>query len=56
MEEIVRLTSLTEGHHSRARILARVMRVVLLGDRQGIVISPAKEDIRAAQAFLQLAA
>ena len=38
------------------RILARVMIVVLSGDRQSIVIIPTNKYARAAQALLQLAA
>ena len=55
MEQIVRLTSLTKDHHSRARILARVMRAVVSGDRQANAVTPTDKDIRAAQALLQLA-
>ena len=56
MEKIVRLTSLAKDHHLIARILARVMRAVLSGDKQAIAVKPTEEDIRAAQALLQLAA
>ena len=56
MEQIVSSSSFTRDHQSSARVLARVMRAVLSGDRQEIVITPTNEDVRAAQALLQLAA
>ena len=46
LDQIVRLTNLTEDHHSRAMILARVMRAVLSGDRQAIFVMPTDGDTR----------
>ena len=56
MEQIVRLTSLTEDYHSRARILARVKRAVLSGHRQATFVMPSNGDSKAAEVLLQLAA
>ena len=55
MELIVIIISQPKNHNSRARILARVMRAVLSGDRQAIAVTPTDEDITAAQALLELA-
>ena len=56
LEQIVSSSSLTRYQQSSERVLARVMRVVLSGDMQAIIITPSKQDLRAAQALLQVAA
>ena len=52
MEQIVRLASLTEDYHSRAKVLARVMKALLSGDKKAIFFGPSNKDIRASQALL----
>ena len=47
---------MTGDHQLSTGTHAKVMRAVLSGKRQAITITPTSEDIKAAQALLQIAA